>query len=84
MLVRVTAKINDDGTSDQPLAAIEIFSTKPDYPFAEVEPGERTTFAARVVALRDKTLELRVDAGKIRKLKCPLMRPRWSRSIWTI
>jgi len=72
MLVRVTAKINDDGTSDQPLPAIEIFSTKPDYPFAEVEPGERTTFAARVVALRDKTLELRVDAGKLRKLKVPV------------
>ena len=72
MLVRMTAKINDDGTSDQPIPTIEIFSTRPDYPFAEVEPGERTTFAARVVALRDKTLELRVDAGKLRKLKVPV------------
>jgi hypothetical protein len=72
MLVRLTAKINDDGTSDQPVPAIEVFSTKPDYPFAEIEPGERTTFAARVVALRDQTLELRVDAGKLRKLKVPV------------
>lgn len=72
MLVRLTAKINDDGTSDQAVPSIEIFSTKTEYPFAEIEPGERTTFAARVVALRDKTLELRVDAGKLRKLKLPV------------
>lgn len=72
MLVRMTAKINDDGTSDQPIPTIEIFSTKPEYPFAEIETGERSTFAARVVALRDKTLELRVDAGKLRKLKVPV------------
>jgi hypothetical protein len=72
MLVRLTAKINDDGSSDQSVPSIEIFSTKPEYPFAEIETGERTTFAARVVALRDKTLELRVDAGKIRKLKVPV------------
>jgi hypothetical protein len=72
MLVRITAKINDDGTSDQAIPAMEVFSTKPEYPFAEIETGERTTFAARVVALRDKTLELRVDAGKLRKLKLPV------------
>jgi hypothetical protein len=72
MLVRMTAKINDDGTSDMAVPAIEIFSTKPDYPFAEITAGERNMFAARVVALRDKTLELRVDAGKLRKLKVPV------------
>ncbi len=72
MLVRLTAKLNEDGTSDQAIPTIEIFSTKPDYPFSEVTTGERFTFAARVVALRDKTLELRVDAGKLRKLKLPV------------
>lgn len=72
MLVRLSAKLNEDGTSDQAVPAIEIFSTKPDYPFAEVTTGERSTFAARVVALREKTLELRVDAGKLRKIKVPV------------
>ncbi len=72
MLVRFIAKINEDGTSEQPLASLEVFSNQRDYPFAEIETGERKSQVARIVALRDKTLELRVEAGQLRQLKLPV------------
>lgn len=72
MTVRLHAKVDKKGRSDEPLSSFDIVTPPADFKPAAVRPDQVDTIVGQVVQVRNNLLLLRVEAGKIRRLSLPL------------
>ena len=72
MTVRVHAVVDAKGRGTAPVEHVEILSPSSNHTPAAIEPGRGETFVGRVVQVRHGVLQVRIDAGKIRRLSLPL------------
>ena len=70
--VRLRAKVDDKGRSAEPIRAIEIVTPPRDFTPDPIRGHALNTVVGTVTHLRDNTLQLRVDAGRIRRLTLTL------------
>lgn len=69
MMVRLSATLDTRGQATDPVKAIEIFTPARDFKPSPVVAGKSGTVEAVVTQMHRNLLELRVDAGRIRKLR---------------
>jgi hypothetical protein len=72
MTVRLHAQVDGKGRGAQPLEAFEIVTLPADFKPVAVRPDRVETIAGEVVQVRNNILQLRVNAGRIRRLSLPL------------
>ena len=68
MVVRLRAVVDDRGRCDQPVKAFEIVTPPSGFKPDEVRPGRVERVVGTVTTVRGKTMQVRVDAGKVRRL----------------
>ena len=72
MSVRLRVQVDDKGRTIDPVRAIDIVTPPPGFQPDPVRPNTLDTVVGTVVQLRNNVLQLRVDAGKIRRLTLTL------------
>jgi hypothetical protein len=72
MVVRIRATVDERGRASQPLRALTVVTPPVGFVPDAVRPGHDDTLVGTVVSCRMKTLVVRIDAGSIRRLTCPL------------
>jgi len=72
MTVRVHSVVDAKGRGTAPVEHVEVLSPASNHTPAALEPGRGETIVGRIVQVRHGVLQLRVDAGKIRRLSLPL------------
>jgi len=70
--VRLRAKVDDKGRSAEPIRAIEIVTPPRDYTPDPIRGHTLNTVVGTVTHVRDNSLQLRIDAGRIRRLTLTL------------
>lgn len=68
MMVRLSTAVNAHGQATEPVKAIEIFTPARDFKPSPVVAGEAETVEAVLTQVHRNLMDLRVDAGRIRKL----------------
>jgi hypothetical protein len=70
--VRLRAQVDDKGRAAEPIHAIEIVTPPRDFTPDPVRVRTLTTVVGTVVQVRNNTLQVKVDAGRIRRLTLTL------------
>lgn len=70
--VRLRAKVDDKGRSPEPIRAIEIVTPPRDFTPDPIRGHTLNTVVGTVTYVRDNALQLRIDAGRIRRLTLTL------------
>ena len=70
--VRLRAKVDDKGRSAEPIRAIEIVTPPRDFTPDPIRGHTLNTVVGTVTHVRDNSLQLRIDAGRIRRLTLTL------------
>lgn len=68
MAVRLVATVDDRGRGADPLAKFDIVTPPPGFKPDEVRPGRVERIVGVVTSVRGSTMQVRVDAGKLRRL----------------
>lgn len=68
MAVRLVAKVDDRGRGVEPLRKFDIVTPPPGFKPDEVRPDRVERIVGVVTGVRNRTMQVRVEAGKIRRL----------------
>lgn len=72
MTVRLRAEVDDKGRASEPIRTIDIVTPPRDFTPDPVRSHQLDTVVGTVVQARSKMIQVRVDAGKIRRITLPL------------
>ena len=72
MTVRLNARVDGKGVGTEPLDSIDIVTLPARFKPVAVQPDRVDTIVGRVTQVRGGSLQVRIDAGKIRRLTLPL------------
>lgn len=72
MVVRFRAVVDERGRSAEPLRTLSVVTPASGFVPDAVRPGHDDTLVGTVVSCRMKTLVVRIDAGSVRRVTCPL------------
>jgi hypothetical protein len=72
MVVRFRAVVDERGRAAEPLRALTVVTPGSGFVPDAVRPGHDDTLVGTVVSCRMKTLVVRIDAGSVRRVTCPL------------
>lgn len=72
MTVRLRAEVDDKGRTAEPIRTIDIVTPPRDFTPDPVRPHQLDTVVGTVVQARNKMIQIKVDAGRIRRLTLPL------------
>lgn len=72
MTVRLRALVDEKGRANDPIDAIDIVTPPRDFTPDAIRPNTLETVVGTVVQIRPNMIQVRVDAGRIRRLTLPL------------